>query len=94
MAVWDVPDADVHRLGKAFGSEPGVTLCYVRRRADAWPFNLYCMVHARRCEDALAVIDRLNNIADAKPRNHTVLFSKRCFKQTGATLSRQLSTVA
>ena len=94
MAVWDVPDTDTHRLGKAFGGEPGVTLCYARRRADAWPFNLYCMVHARRCEDALAVIDRLNDIADAKPRNHAVLFSTRCFKQTGAKLSRQLSTVA
>ena len=98
MAVWDVPDDQTHRLGKAFGGEPGVTLCYARRRTDAWPFNLYCMVHARRREDAHAVIDRLNNIAGkadgAKPRNHAVLFSTRCFKQTGAKLSRQLGTVA
>jgi DNA-binding Lrp family transcriptional regulator len=98
MAVWDVPDADTHRLGKAFGGEPGVTLCYARRRTDAWPFNLYCMVHARRREDALAVIDRLNAIAGeaggAKPRDHAVLFSTRCFKQTGAKLSRRLNTVA
>ena len=98
MAVWDVPDADTHRLGKAFGGEPGVTLCYARRRTDVWRFNLYCMIHARRHEDALAVVDRLNGIAgkaaDAKPRDHAVLFSTRCFKQTGAKLSRRLSTVA
>ena len=98
MAVWDVPNADTHRLGEAFSGEPGVTLCYARRRTDAWPFNLYCMIHARRREDALAVIDRLNSIAakatGAKPRDHAVLFSTRCFKQTGARLSRRLSTVA
>ena len=79
-------------------SEVGVTLCYARRRTDAWPFNLYCMVHARRREDALAVIDRLNNIAGkaagAKPRDHAVLFSTRCYKQTGAKLSPRLSAVA
>jgi DNA-binding Lrp family transcriptional regulator len=98
MAVWDVRDDTTHRLGEAFASEVGVTLCYARRRTDAWPFNLYCMVHARRREDALAVIDRLNNIAGkavgAKPRNHAVLFSTRCFKQTGAKLSPRLSAVA
>ncbi|HSG95176.1 MAG TPA: Lrp/AsnC family transcriptional regulator [Afifellaceae bacterium] len=97
MAVWDVPDTDTNRLGKAFGGEPGVTLCYARRRTDVWPFNLYCMVHARRRDDALAVIDRLNDIAGetdgAKPRDHAVLFSTRCFKQTGARLSRQNKTV-
>jgi DNA-binding Lrp family transcriptional regulator len=98
MAVWDVPDNKTSQLGKAFANEPGVTLCYARRRTDAWPFNLYCMVHARRHEDALAVIDRLNDIADktggADPRDHAVLFSTRCFKQTGAKLSRRLNTVA
>jgi DNA-binding Lrp family transcriptional regulator len=98
MAVWDVPDDKTSRLGKAFANEPGVTLCYARRRADAWPFNLYCMVHARRREDAMAVIDRLNVIAGkrpgAAPRDHAVLFSTDCFKQTGAKLSRRLSTVA
>ena len=98
MAVWDVADEATLRLGEAFGGEPGVTLCYARRRTESWPFNLYCMVHARRREDALAVIDRLNGIvsktAGANPRNHAVLFSTRCFKQTGAKLSRQLSTVA
>ncbi len=98
MAVWDVPDAETHRLGTAFGGEPGVTLCDARRRTDAWAFNLYCMVHARRREDALAVIDRLNAVAsrtvNERPRDHAVLFSTRCFKQTGAKLSRQLGTVA
>ncbi len=91
MAVWDVADADTPRLGEAFATEPGVTLCYARQRRQAWPFNLYCMIHARRRDAAMAVIDRLNRIAGKvagrPPRRHDVLFSTRCFKQTGAKLS-------
>ncbi len=67
---------------------PRVTLCYRRpRRAPDWPFNLFCMVHARTREEALAVIDELN--MPPRPRSdHAVLFSTRCFKQRGARFSR------
>lgn len=98
MAVWDIADAETRRLGEAFAGEPGVTLCYSRRRTDAWRFNLYCMVHARQRQDALAVIKRLNGIATTiagvAPRDHAVLFSTRCFKQTGAKLSRDRGSAA
>lgn len=91
MAVWDVPDDRVSALGRQFAGEPGVTLCYRRRRAGDWRFNLYCMVHARSREDAAAVIARLGAASDGIARDHAVLFSRRCFKQTGARFSETRS---
>lgn len=91
MAVWDVPDDRVSALGRQFAGEPGVTLCYRRRRAEDWRFNLYCMVHARSREDAAAVVTRLDAIAGGVAGDHSVLFSRRCFKQTGARFSENRS---
>jgi hypothetical protein len=66
-----------------------VTLCYRRpRRRPDWPYNLFCMVHAKTRADALDVIgdlDRMLPVADAR---HAVLFSERCFKQRGATFRK------
>ncbi len=84
MAVWDVADSDVERLGSAFAAEPGVTLCYARDRAFDWLYNLYCMVHARQRAQAQKTISWLNSIAGEAARSSDVLFSTRCFKQTGA----------
>lgn len=84
MAVWNMPDEHVRAIGKRFAGEEGVTLCYRRRRAGDWPYNLYCMVHGSERPVTLAVIDRLNRIAADKADGHAVLFSTRCFKQTGA----------
>ncbi len=91
MAVWDVPADEVSELGRRFAREAGVTLCYRRRRAADWPFNLYCMVHARTREEASAVVARLDGIADGVASNRTVLFSRHCFKQTGARFSHARS---
>lgn len=82
MVVFDLPDAEVDRVGGRLALEPGVTLCYRRRRSlPEWPYNLYCMVHGRTREDARPVIDRLAEVSGASP---TVLFSTRRFKQCGA----------
>jgi DNA-binding Lrp family transcriptional regulator len=85
MCVWDVPAHDVDRLGEALASEPGVTLCYRRRRAESgWPYNLFCMVHGRNridVEARLAVLTARHGLATYP---HAVLFSRRAFKQCGA----------
>jgi len=52
-----------------------------------WPYNLFCMVHARSRSDAYAVIDDINLQADTGLHRQAVLFSKRCFKQRGAVFS-------
>jgi len=88
MAVWDVPDAWVDAAAGAFASNPRVTLCYRRaRRLPDWPFNLFCMVHAKTRPEASAVIDQLNRAARTGDNAQAVLFSTRCFKQRGAVFS-------
>lgn len=82
MVVFDVPDADVDRIGRQLAARPGVTLCYRRSRSlPHWPYNLYCMVHGRSRDEALPVIEGLGELAG---RAGMALFSTRRFKQCGA----------
>lgn len=87
MVVWDIDDQNVDQIAERLARDPGVSLCYRRNRhASRWPYNLYCMVHSASREEAKCVIDRLNCQVGLHARNHTVLFSRRCFKQRGAQL--------
>lgn len=92
MAVWDIPDNNVGTVAAIFARSPNVTLCYRRpRRRPAWPYNLFCMVHARSRRDAFAAIDELNLLADTGLNDQAVLFSTRGFKQRGAVFSDRKS---
>jgi DNA-binding Lrp family transcriptional regulator len=94
MAVWDVPDDEADAVASALVRNERVTLCYRRKRAmPDWPYNLYCMVHARSRTDALAVVDDLNAAGQLAQKKQTVLFSTRCFKQRGAVFSGQAQRV-
>jgi DNA-binding Lrp family transcriptional regulator len=89
MAVWDIADDSVDADGQRLSRHPKVSLCYRRpRRLPEWPYNLFCMVHAKRQDKALEVVDELNRTLEGAARGHAVLFSTRCFKQRGATFSR------
>lgn len=89
MAVWDVPDDRLEDIVESFARHPKVTLCYRRpRHMPAWPYNIFCMVHARSRWDAYSVIDEINLEADSGLLRQTVLFSRRCFKQRGAVFSQ------
>lgn len=88
MAVWDVPDDMVNSIATTFTRNPNVTLCYRRpRHLPIWPYNVFCMIHARARDDAYAVIDEINLLADTGLNRQAVLFSTRCFKQRGAVFS-------
>ena len=85
MVVWDVPDDRVDALAAAVAREARVTLCYRRRRAlPSWPFNLYCMVHAKDRAEAREAIGVLRARCLLDPYPHQVLFSTQRFKQRGA----------
>ena len=85
MAVWNVGENHVDEVGEQFAARSFVTLCYQRRRSPPhWPFNLYCMIHGREKNTVLSQIAQLNELVGSHSRAHTVLFSKRCFKQRGA----------
>ena len=82
MVVFDVPDAEVDRIGGQLAGRAGVTLCYRRSRSlPDWPYNLYCMVHGRSRAEAQPVIEGLGELAGAAGM---ALFSTRRFKQCGA----------
>jgi DNA-binding Lrp family transcriptional regulator len=85
MVVWDA--ADPSRAGPALAALPGVTLAYERRPvAGIWPWRLYCMIHARSRAQAQEVLDAARALPALAGADHRVLFSTRCFKQSGARL--------
>lgn len=86
MTVFDVPDADVERLGRLLGREPSVTLCYQRPRRPTWPYNLFIMVHGRDRASVREEIETVSTRCGAAQLPRAVLFSRRCFKQKGASL--------
>ena len=85
MVVWDV--ADAAQAGPALASLPGVTLAYERRPvAGVWPYRLYCMIHARSRPEAMDVLATARALPALAGVDHRILFSTRCFKQSGARL--------
>lgn len=88
MVVWQVPVDQVGAAGKRLAGLPGVTLCYQRQTVpDVWPYTLYCMIHARRRNDAMDVLAKAAALPELAGIRHEVLFSTHCFKQTGALIA-------
>jgi DNA-binding Lrp family transcriptional regulator len=85
MVVWDVPDAQVDRIGRQLGDQDCVTLCYQRpRRLPEWRYNLFSMVHGQDRDEVLACIGRMATALELRDIPHEVLFSGRRFRQRGA----------
>ena len=88
MVVWDVPEAATLAAGQALAALPGVTLAYERLPvAGVWPYRLYCMIHARSRAEAGEVLASARVLPELAGIDHRILFSTRCFKQSGACLS-------
>ena len=88
MTVFDVPDDAVDRCGTELAAQEGVTLAYRRERADGWPYNLYCMVHGRDRAAVQAAIRLAIERCALAAHPRAVLFSRRRFKQGGASYFR------
>lgn len=87
MVVWDLPAEQIDRAGPALAAHPGVTLCYERRPvAGVWPYRLYSMIHARSRSEARGVLAGAAALPELSGAAYKVLFSTRCFKQTGALI--------
>ncbi len=88
MVVWQVPEERIIPTGEHLATLPGITLCYQRQTVpDVWPYTLYCMIHARSRDEALGTLARAADLPELRGVNHEVLFSTRCFKQTGAMIA-------
>ncbi|MFY2822935.1 AsnC family transcriptional regulator [Ruegeria sp. MALMAid1280] len=87
MVVWDMPADQVATAGPALAAHPGVTLCYERNPVeDVWPYRLYSMIHAKSRNEALETLAGATALPELAGARHKVLFSTRCFKQTGALI--------
>lgn len=87
MVVWSLPLAQIDAAGPALARHPGVTLCYQRRLVPGvWEHPLFCMIHARSRDEAMAVLAGAKALPEMAEARHQVLFSQHCFKQTGALL--------
>lgn len=88
MVVWDTTETATLAAGQALAALPGVTLAYERRPvAGVWPYRLFCMIHARTRMQALEVLETARALPGLRGVDHRVLFSTRCFKQSGARLT-------
>ncbi|WP_193141317.1 MULTISPECIES: AsnC family transcriptional regulator [unclassified Meridianimarinicoccus] len=95
MVVWDINSDRIDQAGPVLAAHSGVTLCYERRPvADAWPYRLYCMIHARSRDEALGVLTGAAALPELAGVKHLALFSSRCFKQTGALISTKGTAAA
>ena len=89
MVVWDVAPKDMETAGRSLAALPGVTLCYQRQTVPGlWRYGLFSMIHGQSRADALAVLEAARALPALARADHRVLFSTRCFKQTGALLER------
>ena len=90
MVVWDVPDARVNETGHCIGQYAFVTLCYQRPRVlPQWPYNLFSMIHGRDRGAVIEQVDFMVEQCGLADIDHEILFSKRCFKQRGASYQRR-----
>ena len=80
MTTWAVPAARLAEAGVALAADPEVTHCYERPAFDAFPYNLYAMIHGRTREHCLAVAERLSQACDLG--DPLPLFSTREFKKS------------
>jgi len=88
MVVWQVPVKRIADAGKQLATLPGITLCYQRKTLpDVWPFTLYSMIHARSRKQALETLAQAKSLPEMAGVQCEVLFSNRCFKQTGAMIA-------
>lgn len=80
MAVWNVPEEEVGRIGRAMASFPEVSHCYLRPAHPRWPYNLYTMIHGKDPEDCLRTAKKIAR--ETGIGNYRLLFSKREHKKS------------
>ena len=79
MVVWQAAGSAADAAGAVCAQIEQISHCYLRARGRDWPFNFYTMIHGRRREQCLKVIEE---IAEATPLGpHLELWTEREFKK-------------
>ncbi len=80
LVVWQVPAADLERVGRRLAAYRQVSHCYARRPAPGWPYTLYSMVHGRTPEDITALVALM--AGEVGVDRYELLFSDQELKKT------------
>lgn len=83
MVVWDVDDARARALGTQVGGLDFVSHCYLRPRAESWPYNLFAMVHGHSREEVETLRARIATLLGDACRASDILYSTRILEKTG-----------
>lgn len=86
MVALDVPPDQADAVGERVAGFSYVTHCYRRTRHEAWPFNLYAMVHARNEDEYKQRVEEVKEAAGNFPT--MVLLSTKEFKKTSLRIGR------
>jgi DNA-binding Lrp family transcriptional regulator len=66
MVVWQVEKDKIKAIGEQFASFPEVSHAYERPSSDAWPYNLYTMVHGRGADEVEVTIKKMSDESGIK----------------------------
>ncbi len=86
MSVWDIDDARASVLGAQVGALDFVSHCYLRPRAEGWPYNLFAMLHGHDRAEVEAKRDQVAVLLGDACRANDILYSTRILKKTGLRL--------
>ena len=88
MSVWDLDDADALTLGAQVGALDFVSHCYLRPRAEGWPYNLFAMIHGHSRDEVEGLRARIAALLGPACRSNDILYSTRILKKTGLRLTQ------
>ena len=86
MSVWDVVDDRASELGAKVGALDFVSHCYLRHRAEGWPYNLFAMVHGHDRAEVETKRAEIAALLGPACRAQDILYSTRILKKTGLRL--------
>jgi DNA-binding Lrp family transcriptional regulator len=87
MSVWDVEDSVASDLGARVGALEFVSHCYLRPRAEGWPYNLFAMIHGHSRTEVENLRARIAALLGPACRASDILYSTRILKKTGLRLT-------
>ncbi len=79
MAVWNVPEEIVDKVGYTLSSYKAVSHCYTRTVNEKWKYNLFSMIHGTSKEEVEQIAKKMSEETGIK--DYTILYSTVEFKK-------------